>query len=132
MKLTTAQSHELLSRHGCYVKEACDKCNAPIGPVSFTRYGTASIFCSRECRDGHICPDGKCGNTCRDKVGRRSAQSAALPPGVKARCCFNPECLRGEGGVPVSIAHLRAGTRYCSEACKKQAHRGRAAYTALP
>jgi len=127
MKLTTARSLELLAQHGCFIKEACDKCSAPIGPASFTRFGSAGIWCSRECRDGHVCADGKCGNTCRDKVGRRSARPAAPPPGVPSRCCFNPACKRGEGGKPISIAHLRAGTRYCSEACSEQARRGRAA-----
>jgi predicted nucleic acid-binding Zn ribbon protein len=37
--------------------------------------------------------------------------------------CRNPNCKRGEDGKPASLAHLRAGTRFCSETCKKQAAR---------
>lgn len=37
--------------------------------------------------------------------------------------CSNPYCTRGESGQPASLSHLRAGTRFCSDACKKQLRR---------
>jgi hypothetical protein len=37
--------------------------------------------------------------------------------------CGNTNCKRGENGLPASLEHLRAGTKYCSEPCKKQAVR---------
>jgi hypothetical protein len=37
--------------------------------------------------------------------------------------CQNPACSNGEGGMPASIAHLRAGTLFCGNACKMQARR---------
>lgn len=52
MKLTEAQSHELMRKHGVYLTEACDKCGKLLGPVRFTRKGEDGVWCSRECRDG--------------------------------------------------------------------------------
>jgi hypothetical protein len=52
MNLTTAQSYELLSRHGCYATSACDKCGKLLGAVRYTRKDEAGEWCSRECRDG--------------------------------------------------------------------------------
>jgi hypothetical protein len=37
--------------------------------------------------------------------------------------CRNPRCPRGEDGQPAKLDHLRAGTLYCSESCKKQVQR---------
>jgi len=45
--------------------------------------------------------------------------------------CENPNCPSGENGLPASLAHLRAGTRYCSGACKKQARRNSGAKKVL-
>lgn len=39
------------------------------------------------------------------------------------RLCQNPKCKRGEKGQPATVAHLRGGARYCSDACKKQVQR---------
>jgi len=47
----------------------------------------------------------------------REALLAAL------RLCRNPECKHGQGGQPASLAHRRAGSRWCSDACRKQARR---------
>jgi hypothetical protein len=53
MKLTEAQSRELLQKHGVDVTEACDKCGKALGPERhFTRFGEVGAWCSRECRDG--------------------------------------------------------------------------------
>jgi predicted nucleic acid-binding Zn ribbon protein len=37
--------------------------------------------------------------------------------------CQNPRCPRGEDGQPAKLAHLRAGTHFCSDACKMQVQR---------
>jgi predicted nucleic acid-binding Zn ribbon protein len=39
------------------------------------------------------------------------------------RLCQNPDCKRGESGQPASLAHLRKGSRFCSEECRKHVHR---------
>jgi hypothetical protein len=53
VKLTEAQSRELLQKHGVYATEACDKCGKILGPERhFTRFGEDGAWCSRECRDG--------------------------------------------------------------------------------
>lgn len=52
VKLSEAQSRELLAKHGVYVTEACDKCGQILGPVRFTRDDQPGESCSRECRDG--------------------------------------------------------------------------------
>lgn len=39
------------------------------------------------------------------------------------RLCRNPKCNRGENGVPRSIAHLRADSLYCDNACRMAAQR---------
>lgn len=50
MLLTTQQSYELLAKHGCFVKECCDKCGQLLGPVRFTRRDDSGVWCSGECR----------------------------------------------------------------------------------
>jgi len=57
VKLTEAQSRELLQKHGVYVTEVCDKCGKALGPERhFTRFGEVGAWCSRECRDGAQAP----------------------------------------------------------------------------
>ena len=52
MRLSEAQSQELLARHGAYLTAACDKCRKILGPIRFTRCGEPGEWCSRLCRDG--------------------------------------------------------------------------------
>jgi hypothetical protein len=52
VKLTTAQSYEILAKHCSYITELCDACGKGIGPVRFTRKDDPGVWCSRECRDG--------------------------------------------------------------------------------
>jgi hypothetical protein len=53
MRLTEAQSRELLLTHGVYLTEACDRCGALIHYANrFTRKDDPGVWCSRECRDG--------------------------------------------------------------------------------
>ena len=53
MHLTREQSYALLEKHGCYLKEACDRCGTAIHYSNrFTIRGEAGVWCSRECRDG--------------------------------------------------------------------------------
>lgn len=37
--------------------------------------------------------------------------------------CQNPRCPNGESGLTASLTHLRAGTLFCSDACRVQANR---------
>ena len=53
MRLTEAQSCELLRAYGVYAKEACDRCGKVLGPVRYTRYGEPGEWCPRLCRDGY-------------------------------------------------------------------------------
>jgi hypothetical protein len=50
VNLTTAQSYELLLRHGVYAAEACDKCGRILGAVQFTRTSETGVWCSQACR----------------------------------------------------------------------------------
>jgi hypothetical protein len=53
MRLTKEQSSALFEKHGCYVKEVCDKCGTAIHYANrFTIREQAGVWCSRECRDG--------------------------------------------------------------------------------
>ena len=48
--LTVHQSYELLTKHGVYANEICDKCGAVLGAVRFTRKDESGVWCGRECR----------------------------------------------------------------------------------
>jgi hypothetical protein len=50
MQLTIAQAYELVSSHGVFARECCDKCGRLLEAVRFTRQGEAGEWCSRECR----------------------------------------------------------------------------------
>jgi len=50
MLLAIQKSYELLTNHGCFAREICDKCGIVLGAVRFTRYGESEVYCSRECR----------------------------------------------------------------------------------
>src|ERR1700720_1423473 len=53
MHLTKVVSSALFEKHGCYLKEACDRCRTAIHNGNrFTIRGEAGVGCSRECRDG--------------------------------------------------------------------------------
>jgi hypothetical protein len=53
MHLTKVVSYALFEKHGCYVKEACDRCGTAVHHANrFTLRGQAGVWCSRECRDG--------------------------------------------------------------------------------
>ena len=52
MRLTTAQSEQLLERHGIWVTAACDECGKLLGAVRWTRRGEPGEWCSALCRDG--------------------------------------------------------------------------------
>jgi hypothetical protein len=50
MHLTTAQSYELVAKHGVYACDVCERCGVVLGAVRFTRKGESGEWCSRECR----------------------------------------------------------------------------------
>lgn len=52
MQLTETQSHEIFTKHGVYVTEACDRCGKILGALRYTRYGKPGEWCSQICRDG--------------------------------------------------------------------------------
>jgi hypothetical protein len=52
MRLTKAQSEQLLEQHGIWITAACDECGNPLGAVRWTRRGEAGEWCSERCRDG--------------------------------------------------------------------------------
>jgi hypothetical protein len=119
MLLTTQQSYELLAKHGCYAREACDRCGQVLGHVRYTRKGDDGVWCSRECRDGkeaHApgtckacgcslagmrCGTKHCSDTCRKRENRKS----------KTAQISRDEQLKTEhlqGGVRVSAIHGRS------------------------
>jgi hypothetical protein len=92
MRLTEAQSRELLAKHSVYATEVCDKCGKILGHVRFTRFSQKGEWCSRLCRDGvehkaGACRgcgaslEGKkkgsiyCDRTCRMRVMRAEVQN---------------------------------------------------------
>jgi hypothetical protein len=94
MRLTEAQSSELLRAYGAYVMEACDRCGAALGPTRWTILGELGAWCSRRCRNGvdhqpGLCRGcgtslaGKrrgamyCGRTCRMRKVRQAIQECA-------------------------------------------------------
>jgi hypothetical protein len=120
MHLTPKQSCELLTTHGCYITEICDRCSKGIGPARFSRKEEKGVWCSRECRDGinarepKTCrhckaklPEGKrrgtvfCDTACRMAAhrGKAAPQASRTPklsvtkPSIYA--AFSPEKSRG-------------------------------------
>jgi hypothetical protein len=52
MRLTKAQSEQLLDQHGIWITGACDECGKLLGAVRWTRRGEPGEWCSALCRDG--------------------------------------------------------------------------------
>jgi hypothetical protein len=71
VRLTEAQSRELLRKHGVYAREACDKCGQILGHVRFTRFGEKGEWCSRLCRDGVEHKAGACRGCGASLKGKR-------------------------------------------------------------
>jgi hypothetical protein len=107
----------------------CRWCGAQMGKPY---YGIGSRLCSEDCEENynvHVLGDWSAElgsgarlllwlqreqpDTYRDLMGR------SAPNGL----CQNPACKRGGNGQPAGLAHLRVGTRFCSESCKKQSQR---------
>src|SRR6267154_2892651 len=75
MRLTTELQARVLSEHGLFVTESCDRCGKLLGAVRFTRAGELGVWCSRKCRDGvahDCCTCQACGASLRGK--RRGAK----------------------------------------------------------
>ena len=94
MRLSEAQSRELLQTHGVYVTEACDRCGQILGHVRYTRRNQPGEWCTRACRDGvdhspNVCRGcgtslvGKrrgsiyCDRTCRMRTVRNEVRDSA-------------------------------------------------------
>jgi hypothetical protein len=50
MQLTIVRAYELVTSHGVFARDSCDKCGRLLGAVRFTRRCEAGEWCSRECR----------------------------------------------------------------------------------
>jgi hypothetical protein len=50
MKLTATQRANIRERYGICVNEACDKCSAILGAISYTRRDETEVWCSAKCR----------------------------------------------------------------------------------
>ena len=71
MRLTEAQSRELLRTQGAYLTEACDGCGKILGPVRHTSQGEKGEWCSQLCRDGVERKAGVCRNCGTSLNGKR-------------------------------------------------------------
>lgn len=71
MRLTEAQSRELLRTHGAYVTEACDGCGKILGPIRYTSHREKGECCSQLCRDGVERKAGVCRNCATPLNGKR-------------------------------------------------------------
>jgi hypothetical protein len=56
-------------------------------------------------------------------TGNPKSSEPSRAPGRASRLCRNPSCTKGADGGPGSLAHLRAGARFCDDACRKAARR---------
>jgi hypothetical protein len=96
MRLTEAQSRDLLRAHGAYITQVCDRRGAVLGHVRWTILGEPKSWCSRRCRDGVDHQPGNCrgcgtplggkrrgamycGRTCRMRTVRRAIQESGNP-----------------------------------------------------
>ena len=85
MHLTKEQSYALFEKHGCFVKEACDRCGTTIHYANrFTIRGEVGVWCSRDCRDGVKVHDP---GTCRHCKAR-------LPEGKRRGAAFCDEACK--------------------------------------
>jgi hypothetical protein len=92
-----------------------------------------SRLCSHDCSENyyaHVRGDrtARLGNGVRfvawlSKNRRFIFHDLLTPREAESGFCQNVACTQGDSGEPASLAHLRAGTRFCSESCKKQAGR---------
>src|ERR1035437_4906843 len=71
MRLSEAQSYELLRVHGAYVTEACDRCGTVLGPIRWTIRGVPEAWCSQKCRDGVDRQPGVCRGCGTALTGKR-------------------------------------------------------------
>jgi hypothetical protein len=84
MRLTEAQSRELLRKHGVYVTEVCDGCGKILGHVRFTRFGEKGEWCSYLCRDGVERKAGIC-RGCGANVNRKRKDALYCNDACKMR-----------------------------------------------
>jgi hypothetical protein len=78
MRLTAQQSYELLAKHGCYIKEVCDRCGKGIGPVCYTRAGDSGVWCSRKCRGGANAREPRTCKHCKAKLPEGKRRGTAF------------------------------------------------------
>ena len=86
MRLSEAQTCELLRVHGTYITDACDNCGRLLGPVRFTRQGDTGVWCSRACRDGVDHIRTSAADAAPRWLEREEAQSTAVGPAECGQC----------------------------------------------
>src|SRR5258708_17664192 len=101
----------------------CRWCGAPMAKPSTS---LDSRLCSEGCAGNyrtHVLGDGtaslRSGKRLRLWIARDTPAHAEL----EGRRCANPRCRKDQGKYPARLDHLRPGSLYCSESCKKQVQR---------
>jgi hypothetical protein len=124
----------------------CDACGTFIWSDGGYRVpGLKGIFCSLFCIECAIAeragqtktiPGVPVGNGARLLAYLKTASPELyrriLGEKAHGHFCRNPKCPNGENGMPATLDHLRAGTLFCSSACKMQAGRTRLTTTFDP
>jgi hypothetical protein len=85
-----------------------------------------SRLCSMGCAASyraHVLEDGTAMLGSGQRLRLWLARNAPLCAELEGRRCANPRCRKDQGKYPASLDHLRPGSRYCSESCKKQVQR---------
>jgi hypothetical protein len=108
---------------GVFGGQHCRWCGA-----SMTKPYTSieSRLCSEDCATSykaHVLGDRTAVVGSSKRLRLWVARNAPAHMELEGRRCANPGCRKDRGKYPATIDHLRAGTLYCSESCKKQVRR---------
>jgi hypothetical protein len=85
-----------------------------------------SRLCSEGCTasyKAHVLGDRKAMLGSGKRLRLWAARNAPAHMDLEGRRCANPRCRKDRGKYPATLDHLRPGSLYCSESCKKQAQR---------
>jgi hypothetical protein len=85
-----------------------------------------SRLCSEDCAasyHAHVLEDGTAMLGSGQRLRLWLVRNAPAHVELEGRRCANPGCRKDQGKYPATIDHLRAGTVFCSDACKMQVQR---------
>jgi hypothetical protein len=85
-----------------------------------------SRLCSEGCAasyKAHVLEDGTAMLGSGKRLRLWIAGNAPTEVELEGRRCANPKCRKDQGKYPATIDHLRPGSLYCSESCKKAVQR---------